>query len=344
MQRIEVSDDELLKRLGEFVQKEHEGTVGVVLHLSELEERRLHYAFGYSSLYSYVVIELGYSESAAMRRIVAARLIRRFPEVQTLLQKRLLNLTTMALIAPVMNEENKVELLKRVTGQSKRRVEEILCEYRSPEQSDCEERISPYLLALKDKMTAEKFEMMSKRKFKNYLLHGGTVLERRFRIQFGASAEFVEKVERAKELLSGKYPKGASLEAVFDLLLDDYIQRNCPREKEKRAMLRRCDQKGEGSATVNHDPAESSDNRSRYIPAAVRQEVLRRDGYKCSFKTVDGTKCGSTWDLELDHFPIPFSLGGSSTPENLRTVCRCHNQYNAEQKFGVEFMNRCKAA
>ena len=61
--------------------------------------------------------------------------------------------------------------------------------------------------------------------------------------------------------------------------------------------------------------------RSRYIPAPVRREVWRRDGGCCSY--VDphsGRRCGSRFLLELDHI-VPFALGGSAEPGNLRVKC-----------------------
>ena len=63
--------------------------------------------------------------------------------------------------------------------------------------------------------------------------------------------------------------------------------------------------------------------RSRYIPASVRREVWRRDGGCCSY--VDphsGRRCGSRFLLELDHI-VPFALGGSAEPGNLRVRLHC---------------------
>jgi HNH endonuclease len=51
---------------------------------------------------------------------------------------------------------------------------------------------------------------------------------------------------------------------------------------------------------------------------AVMAEVWIRDGGRC-------VQCGSQEDLEFDHV-IPFSKGGSSTPENLRILCRSCNR------------------
>ncbi|MDE0026540.1 MAG: HNH endonuclease [Spirochaetaceae bacterium] len=67
-------------------------------------------------------------------------------------------------------------------------------------------------------------------------------------------------------------------------------------------------------------------SRSRYIPAAVKREVWRRDQGCCSY--VDphsGRRCGSRYRLEIDHI-VPFALGGGAEPENLRLRCGAHHR------------------
>ncbi len=62
-------------------------------------------------------------------------------------------------------------------------------------------------------------------------------------------------------------------------------------------------------------------SRSRYIPAAVRREVWRRDEGCCSYVDVrSGRRCGSRYRLEIDHI-VPFALGGTAELSNLRVVC-----------------------
>ena len=71
--------------------------------------------------------------------------------------------------------------------------------------------------------------------------------------------------------------------------------------------------------------------RSRNIPAPVRREVWRRDGGGCSY--VDphsGRRCGSRFLLELDHI-VPFALGGSAEPRNLRLRCSAHHRLRHRQ-------------
>ncbi|HEY2954716.1 MAG TPA: HNH endonuclease, partial [Candidatus Eisenbacteria bacterium] len=78
---------------------------------------------------------------------------------------------------------------------------------------------------------------------------------------------------------------------------------------------------------------------SRHIPAAVRRAVHERDGGRCAFVSDAGKRCAATRFLEIDHIE-PVARGGEATLENLRLLCRAHNQYAAEREFGVEFMGR----
>ena len=65
----------------------------------------------------------------------------------------------------------------------------------------------------------------------------------------------------------------------------------------------------------------STTKRSRYISAATRVDVLRRDNHRCVFCGVSARKA----ELEIDHI-IPFSHGGSNAISNLQTLCRACNQ------------------
>lgn len=66
--------------------------------------------------------------------------------------------------------------------------------------------------------------------------------------------------------------------------------------------------------------------------AETRREVYRRDGGKCR-------NCASTYALEIDHIH-PQALGGSSTLENMRLLCRPCNQRAAIDAFGQRKMSK----
>ena len=127
-----LSDKALLSRLHELVKKEKRTTLSVLLHLTEINRRDLYLAYGFSSLFDYCVGALGYSRSAAGRRIVSARCLRRFPEVYDLLESGKVNLSTIGLVAPILNEENKDLLLREICGKTQQQVETIVARYKPP--------------------------------------------------------------------------------------------------------------------------------------------------------------------------------------------------------------------
>ena len=82
----------------------------------------------------------------------------------------------------------------------------------------------------------------------------------------------------------------------------------------------------------------------RFIPAAVKQEVWRRDQGCCSY--VDphsGRRCGSRFLLQIDHV-VPVTHGGGAEPGNLRLLCAPHHRYrHAQGTAGREVATRCGA-
>jgi hypothetical protein len=116
----------LLARVDELVRRERRVQAALIANLSELDARRLYLDEGCSSFYAYCVERLGYSESAAYRRMEAARAVRRFPVVLERLGSGALNLTTVALLAKHLTAANHRELLDAAVGKSKVEVEALI--------------------------------------------------------------------------------------------------------------------------------------------------------------------------------------------------------------------------
>ena len=136
---------------------------------------------------------------------------------------------------------------------------------------------------------------------------------RRVKIEFVADEKVAKLIERAKELLRHKYPQGKLEDLVreaFELLLE----KKDPERKTKRDSSRY---------------ALGMTKKTRYIPKVIQREVYQRDQGQCSYTSAEGKKCGERNFLELDHIH-PWSLGGISTSENLRLLCRTHNQYRSQ--------------
>ena len=79
MQLLELSDEALLSQLTAICLEGHRLTARLVVHLIEVEERRLDLRAACTSMFDFCVRRLGMSEGAAFRRINAARLVKRFP-------------------------------------------------------------------------------------------------------------------------------------------------------------------------------------------------------------------------------------------------------------------------
>jgi len=85
--------------------------------------------------------------------------------------------------------------------------------------------------------------------------------------------------------------------------------------------------------------AQGTASNPRHIPASVKRAVRERDGDRCAFVSESGQRCSSSARLEFDHIE-QVSRGGAATVENVRLLCRAHNQYAAEREFGAEFMEQ----
>lgn len=119
-------------------------------------------------------------------------------------------------------------------------------------------------------------------------------------LQISLSADQRSKLERAKNYLAEpNYPR--LIEKLCDFHSTKITRSFLPRQEAPRQ------------------------NFGRYIPAALRRQVLERDLRRCQFPKLGGGICGNEFQIEIDHI-VPVRKGGATTAENLRCLCRAHNQ------------------
>jgi hypothetical protein len=121
-----LSDRQLLERLQGVLRTQRCTLAELIAHLGEVEERRLHLAAAYGSLFSYCVRQLGMSEDEACRRIELARLARRFPLLFGELASGRISLSVALLLKPVLTPANHAELIAAASGASLRMARELL--------------------------------------------------------------------------------------------------------------------------------------------------------------------------------------------------------------------------
>jgi hypothetical protein len=331
----QLSNHELLERVKTLAEREREATASVIAHLAELDARQLYLAEGYSSLFAYCTQELSLSESAAFRRIVAARTIRRFPGILEMLEQGWVNLTTVRLLADHLTEENHQEVLDAARLKSKRQVEELIARLHPlpPVPSiirklPTPDRISSMRPAENNEQShlqptgngqenaAQDMSSLASAPSRDRPATIIPLAPERYKVQFTASAETHKKLRIAQDLLRHQIPNGDPAE-IFDLALTALLESIA---KKKLAATDR--------------PRESRDrvSNSRHIPAEVKRAVWLRDNGRCTFMGQNGRGCTEQGFLEYHHV-TPYASGGAPTLDNIQLRCRAHNGYEAEVHF-----------
>ncbi len=106
-----LSDEALLSSLSSVCLETRRLLGRLLLHLIEVEARRLDLRSACSSLYDFCQRRLGMSESGAVRRIEAARLVRRFPTLLGHIERGELHLTALLLLRDQFTDDNIEELV-----------------------------------------------------------------------------------------------------------------------------------------------------------------------------------------------------------------------------------------
>src|SRR3954469_22621283 len=78
----------------------------VLVHLGEIDERKLYLDWTFSSMFAFCVGELGFSEDVACNRIDLARAARRMPILLEKLRAGQVHLAGLRLLAPHLNATN----------------------------------------------------------------------------------------------------------------------------------------------------------------------------------------------------------------------------------------------
>jgi 5-methylcytosine-specific restriction endonuclease McrA len=345
---VHLSNGILLTKLDEAETRDRSGTAELLGYLAEVDRRLLYLPAGYPSMFAWCVETRHYSEDVASKRIRAARAARTFPVILDMLADGRLHLSGVSLVSRRLTRENADALLGACVHRSKRAIELMLAE-RFPE-ADTPTRVQSIASAsslpapgpVKDLPVAPSSagaDSVAAAAAVGTQAPGPALVPavptpacssiaptapQRFKAQFTMDETMYADLQRALELL-GPQAGEDRVREVFRRALQALVTKL---EKQK-------------FAATEHPRAQRGSSKTRHIPAAIKREVSKRDGHRCTFMSQDGRRCGSRDALEFDHV-LPVALGGMSTLENLRLLCRAHNQYEADRAFGAGFMHRIR--
>ncbi len=355
----QLSDEALVRRLRETVALDRQATAGMLRLIAEVDRRRLWAHGPYGSIYAWCLGELGMSEDMAAKRIQVARTARRLPEVFAMLGDGRLTLTGAALLAPYLRQRRHASsLLVAATHRTNDQIRKLLAA-RFP-RPDVPTVVRPLLPAAPiaeaqasssnpSQTNAARPHGMDGCPISHAAQHVGApgappdepalpaspvgpapriapVSPQAFSYQFTLRKAAHEKLEYAKALLGRAVPTGDVTE-VLERALDALIEKL---EREKLGKRSRTARPGR--------PASKPVANERHIPDRIKTAVWQRDGGQCTFTAADGRRCEARARLEFDHV-VPLARGGLSTADNLRLMCRAHNQREARRLLGTAFVD-----
>lgn len=324
-----VSDVELLSSVKSIKSSEDKAVAQIVLHLYELNIRKLYRDAGYPSLFNYCVSALGYSESSAYRRMVAAKALAENPEIYDLLAEGKITLFAVAEIYKTVKPEDKAKVLEAAIGQPKSEVLKLTAQYLAPSTGLKRER-----LRMKKVVKSSNLEVQASLPL--FTQPEEQVEEEfRFAVSLEFDQQFMELYEEAKSYV-GPVPMVEVLRSGLKAFVD---KKRLKAPKAKKLL-------GPASEEPSHSLLKPTAKPTRYIPKATRYQVKARDNHQCSYTSKDGHRCEERVALQFDHI-VPFAKGGSNEASNLRLLCSAHNLLCAEREFGrskIEHYFRCGSA
>ena len=330
-----LTDQVLLRDLSDILARDRTTTAELLAHVAEVDARRLYLQAGYPSMHAYCVDELRLSEDAAYKRIQAARAARRWPALFAAVAQGRLHLTAVNLLAPYLKAGNADDLIAMATHRRKPEIERGLAErFPRTEALPIVEAIPVAPMAGDSRLAPAQVEEPSADgpdlrppHLAPAQVRPGTpkpkvaaIASERFLISVTVPKRTHDNLRYAQELLSHCIPSG-DVAQVLDRALQALV-----RDLEKRKF----------AATKQPRPPRRTAG-ARTIPAHVRRAVWQRDEGRCTFVSEAGHRCRARRFLEFDHVDA-VARGGRATIDRMRLRCRAHNQYTAEQTFGVEFM------
>ncbi len=332
-----ISDDDLLRRLAELLHQSRRVEADLVAHIGEVDERRLYAREASPSMFAYCTEVLHLSEAEAYLRIAVARAAREYPMLLVLLGEGRLHLSGIAKLAPCLTAENVEVLLRRATHKSKRQIEELVAGLapkpdapalmrKLPERT----RPTPPVLLRPDAIPVVELRPDGVPSSAAVVAPSPVVVQplapSRYKVQFTASAELHDKLQRLQALMRSQVPDG-DLAAIIEQAVTEKLERlEAKRFAKTKSPRKRL-------------PETEIAPSSRHIPAAVRRAVHEHDGNRCRYVDATGRRCSAQGRLEYHH-RHPFGFGGDHSPTNIRLMCRAHNEHLAENDYGREAMAR----
>ncbi|WP_413293291.1 HNH endonuclease [Bdellovibrio sp. HCB185ZH] len=333
---------ELLNRVDKLARTERKMTHLILWHIVEVESRRLFLDLGYTSLFKYMTTHLHYSEDAAYRRIQAARLLKKVPQVDKAIENGSLNLTQLQNVQKCLNIE--IESGNKVSIQQ---TEALLEQIQNKSSIETQK-----ILAVEFDQPIQMHEVLKPQQ------------DHSTRMQITLTEDQMKDLQRAKELLSHVLPNPSWAELISYLAKAEIKKRLGKDQLELTKSQESQEERGKkenstgmtGDYFVNKDIHFSNKeivdsgiyddevsskgtaittrkNQRAHLKITSRRLLLLKANHHCEFVHKNGERCQNKYQLQVDH-KVPLALGGCDEMANFRVLCRTHNLSEA-RRMGI---------
>ncbi|MGZ3782867.1 MAG: hypothetical protein ACXVCY_19645 [Pseudobdellovibrionaceae bacterium] len=282
-----ISNFDLEFQLKNLVAKERKLLHVILEHIREVDVRKIYLERAYSSLYEYLVKELGYSGSAAMRRLEAARLLKEVPTLAEKIQEGSVNLSQIGELSRALKEKEKTCGMKVSSAQK----EELVAVIMGKTTQETQKELSLALDVQPKKHDCQRMQ-----------------LDESIRLEITLTKEQYQKLMTCKDLAAASLfqnQKDSSLGSLIEALADQYLAKKIKPEVDIfPAKTKTTDTKSAAkltTKTVSETGRVIKNRVNKTLTPKTRKAVLSRD-LCCQFKDQKtGRQCKSTYALEVDH-------------------------------------------
>ncbi len=311
-----LSDAELLDATHELAWRSCAVEADLLVHLGEIDERKLYLERAHPSMFAFCTRELGFSEGAAYNRILVARAARRLPAIIEAARSGRVHMAGLRLLAPHLTPENHLQLLEKSAGRTKDEIAELVAALAPRPTPPPTIRKLPEPRPLLPEVRAAPPPPRTV----------VPVAEDTFKLQLPISREFRDEIREAQDLLRHRIPDGdvaTIFRAALKLLVSEV--------KSERFAIGR----------APRSEAKPRETTSRHVPDAIKRAVYQRDGGRCAFTDDRGHRCPETGALEFDHLD-GFARTHLHDLDGIRLLCRAHNQHAAKKMYGRAFLESAR--
>ncbi len=319
-------DEQLESELKQLMGRERHLLHLILKHIQEVDRRKLYAARAFSSLYEYLTKFMGYSSSAAQRRIQAARLLNHVPELSLEIQQGSVNLSQIGILTQAVKCKESQTGEKLPSSVKK----EILFQIRQKSSSETQV------------LVAQKLDLPIIQPERKILQKDQSCL-----LTITLSKQQQSKLQRCRELLAAKLQqnkKDFSTVNFLEELMDFYLNKKDRPFSKMKTVANQTTYETENIAAKGFSGLDVEDKKSTFKTkntiqkSPERQLSLKKQVFQkwdcCQFQDpLTKRTCGEKFQLEIEHLQ-PRWAGGTDSVDNRTLLCRTHNQWKYLQQSG----------